>query len=137
MKTMAYRIVRRVHVAVHGTTSPSNEEWHAYLADIGRNISDVDAVFTTTQGGSLDAGQRDYAAKFWEKQARKLPIAVTTPSGFVRAVAGTLRFMFGGQIKAFSPEQRAEAFAYLGMGPDQQRAVTEAIAQLEKDLPGR
>jgi hypothetical protein len=135
--TFAYKVARRVHVAVHGERSPGDEEWGAYLADIGARLGGVDAIYSLTYGGGPDGDQRKHAVEFWRRQPRRPPIAVVTPSLLVVRMAGALRWFMPSQIKAFIPRDVASAYEYLGLDAEQRQAVANAVAELgrEQGLP--
>jgi hypothetical protein len=138
MFTFRYKLVRRVHVAVHGPHSPTATEWHAYLENIGEWIHAIDAVFSYTVGGGPDGRQRGQAVSFWQEREKQPPIAVVTPSLLVVRMAGALRWFMPSQIKAFTPANLRGAFDYLRLDGEQRAAVEAALKQLaaEQNLLG-
>jgi hypothetical protein len=128
---MNYEIVDRVHVAVHGTSDPSDDEWHAYLEHIGAHLDEIDGIVGYTLGGGPNSGHRKYAVEFWKRQRKTPRIAVVTPSMLVVRMAGALRWFMPSQIKAFSVRDLEGAFDYLALSASQRTAAKEAIAKLQ------
>jgi hypothetical protein len=128
--TFAYEVVQRVHVAVHSAQAPSDEEWQAYMADIGQRLPQFDAVYSFAQGVGPSGAQRKMSVDFWKKQARQLPIAVVTPSLLVVRAAGALRWFMPSQIKAFIPRDKDKAFDYLKLTAAQRQSVERTVAAL-------
>ncbi len=136
--TFQYRLVRRIHVAVHKPGRPDNEQWQAYLAEIGRRVELIDAILVFTPDGSLSRAQRSLATDLWKPQIRKVPIAVVTPSLLVVRVVGALRWFMPGQIRAFLPRDIERAYSYAQLVQSEQRqAVERCVRELarEQGLP--
>lgn len=132
--TFHYRLAQRVHVAVHGPELPSDEEWSAYLDDIGARLRNIDAVYVLTHGGNLSGDQRRRSVEFWQRSSKQPRIAVVTSSRLVVRVSGALRWFMPSQIKAFLPSQTEEAFAYLELDAAQRQAVARTVGELEQLL---
>lgn len=141
MATFGYTIAARVHVAVHSAVSPSDEEWQAYLRDIGQALDQIDAVFGITVGGGPSAAQRSQSVAFWREKTKNPRIAVVTPSMLVVRMAGALRWFMPTQIKSFGIRNLDGAFGYLELAPGRRKAVMAAVTELERamglDLFGR
>jgi hypothetical protein len=134
---MSYRIVLRTHVAYHlPSEDPSTDEWTEYMADIGRTIDSIDGVFSLTDGGGPNSAQRAISVKFWEAQAKKVPIAVVTPSTIVVGMTVALSWFIKTQIRAFSPDNVDAAFDYLQLSSLQRTAVFEAVTEMRAQLLG-
>src|SRR5262245_7150364 len=71
MESFAYTFCARVHVALHGTTDPTDEEWRTYLEHIGARLAEVDSIVAMTMGGGPNREQRAQAVEFWKKQANQ------------------------------------------------------------------
>jgi hypothetical protein len=130
VSTFKYKLVRRIHVAVHSGESPSDEEWESYLADIAGSLTVVEGIFSYTVGGGPNARQRDRSVQFWKQQRKQPPIAVVTPSLLVVRMAGALRWFMPTQIKAFTPHDLAKAYDYLALVPSERSSVDNAVRAL-------
>ncbi|MBX3273860.1 MAG: STAS/SEC14 domain-containing protein [Sandaracinaceae bacterium] len=135
--TFHYRLARRIHVAVHGAERPSDEEWTAYLDDIGARLPQIDGLYVVTPGGDLSNDQRRRSVEFWRHAERQPRIAVVTSSRLVVRVSGALRWFMPSQIKTFLPAQTDAAFAYLALDEPQRRAVLRAVEELGQLAAGR
>jgi hypothetical protein len=133
--SIAFRLVKRVHVAVHGATPCSDAEWLGYLEHIGARLEAVDAIYSFTLGGGPDTNQRKSAVSFWSTQPKRPPIAVVTPSMLVVRMAGALRWFMPTQIKAFLPRDIEAAFDYLGLDAEQRSATRRTVDALLPQLP--
>jgi hypothetical protein len=130
MSTFHYKLVRRIHVAVHGRESPSDEEWETYLNDIGQWLRSVEGIFSYTVGGGPSAKQRSFAVEFWKRQPKQPPIAVVTPSILVVRMAGALRWFMPTQIQAFTPRNIQKAFDHLQLSAGERSAVEASVIAL-------
>lgn len=136
-RTFEYRLVRRIHIAVHRPGQPGDEEWRAYLADIERRVDLIDGLLSFTPDGTLSRAQRSEAALLWKQQAKQPPLAVVTPSLMVVRVVGALRWFMPSQIRAFLPRDINLAYEYIKLGTDQRQAVERCVRELarEQGLP--
>jgi hypothetical protein len=134
MPSFDYTVVSRVHVAVHGNVAPTDREWQGYLAHIGKNLSEVDAIVAYTMGGGPNHAQRSQSVEFWKTQPKQPPIAVITPSMLVVRMAGALRWFMPSQIKAFGINDLAGAFDYLRLSESQRESALETITLLKRRL---
>jgi hypothetical protein len=131
--TFKYKLVRQIHVAVHSTASPSDDEWRAYLDNIQEWLRRIDGIFSFTVGGGPNARQREAAVQFWRQQPRQPPIAVVTPSLLVVRMAGALSWFMPSQIKAFTPRNVGKAYDYLKLASEQRAAVENGVRVLARE----
>lgn len=131
---MAFKVVERVHVAVHTQESPGDGEWAQYLDHVGHHLDRIDGIFVWSEGGGPTAAQRDQSSKFWAAISPRPSIAVMTPSRFVRALASALSWTMGSQIRAFCEDDFDATFAYLHLGAGQRIAVLSAMDDLRRSL---
>ncbi len=136
-KTFEYRLVRRIHIAVHRPGQPSDDEWREYLADIGRRIELIDGVLVFAPHGELSRAQRGQASQFWKQQHKVPPLAVVTPSLLVVRTVGALRWFIPSQIRVFLTRDVGQAYEYLKLSSEQRQAVERCVRELarEQGLP--
>ena len=132
--TMVYRVVKNVHVVVHTTEPPSDEEWRLFFDHLHRNLPTIEAIVVASAGGGPDGKQRDYAERFWMDKPKKPHIAVLTPSPFIRAVTGALGWLIGDRIRTFAELDFKGAFVYLNLDVEQGAAVQAALEELGQEL---
>lgn len=132
--TMVHRVVKNVHVVVHTTEPPSDDEWRLYFDHLRRHLPTIEAMVVASAGGGPDGKQRDYAERFWLDKSKKPNIAVLTPSPFIRALSGALGWLIGDRIKTFAEQDFEGAFAYLKLSVEQGAAVQAALKELGQEL---
>jgi hypothetical protein len=107
---MAFMVIDRMFLLVHGAEDPTNEEWALYLDAIQRHGVDRTMLLVYTDGGGPSAMQRRYLNELLN--GRTVPVAVLSDSAKVRGLV-TVMSWFNPQIRAFSPAELVVALAYL------------------------
>lgn len=142
MTNVAVQLVGRVGVAVNNATSPSADDWDAYLAMAGEGMKLAGGLarfkqLVVTDGGGPNAAQRkatmDLASRYGDPSTMKIA-AVSNNIG-VRGMVTAFNWV-GAPIRAFSPTQLGEAFAYLGISDDDALAVCRVVTELSDKIVG-
>lgn len=127
MRNAAFKLVHKVGICVHNARNPNKQEWDEYLA-MSRAVKDAmggDAAnfkqLIFTDGGGPNAAQRMASTEVAKggKNAHKIKVALVSRSVVARGIVTAYRWL-GFPLRAFSPEQLAEAFAFI--------AVPDAVA---------
>jgi hypothetical protein len=136
MRTMAFRVLPEINLAVNSSQDPSDDEWNAYIAAVTAKIeggADVTKMRTLvfSDGGGPNAAQR---ALINEGLAgRPTRVALVSSSLAVRGVTTALRW-FNPQIKSFSPSDVTSAFRFLDLGPADYPWVWKEVQSLAREL---
>jgi hypothetical protein len=139
-RTMVWGSVNAFVVVVHGKDTPTDEEWNEYLQfnlDMGSEHGVNVRSLAVTEGGAPTAAQRktfhDAATRLLKKHPGVVRGAVVTPSTFVRGVV-TAMSLVNPMIKAFSPAEMKECYAYMGVPEAYAGRVDALIASLKASL---
>ncbi len=143
MGQLAFEIIRvdtlELCIWLHTQLQPGEDEWvdacKQIEATVKSNGSDIGRMraLIVTDGGAPSAGQRQYLFSEVLGQ-RKLPSAVVTceiNNPFKRAVIALITMTNSG-LKAFGPEQAAEALRYLGVTDF--NAVLNTLSQMQPQI---
>jgi hypothetical protein len=138
MPNMVMGWVEDLLVVVHSRSTPSDEEWTAYL-DVcveqrrrGR-AGERPRQLVITEGGAPNLKQRRWAHE--RAPDAEIPVAVITTSGFARFVVNWLiSSRTNAGIRAFSVEDTHAAYAFLEVGDREavERCVTALQAKLTR-----
>jgi hypothetical protein len=120
-------------VAAHGRSSPSDDEWQAYLRDNERWMSELVGALIYTAGGGPNSAQRRALREMF---ARTGPVSVRTAvvSGdlLVRGITNAIN-LFNPHIRTFKPEALDAAIVHVRgalHGPALRAALAEQRARL-------
>ena len=137
MKTMAFAVVGNLIVTLHGTQSPSTEEWDEYVKAL-RKISVTEADPTRlrnivfTDGGAPNSVQRKAVNDI--VSSKSVRSAIVSSSPLVRSVVTAFSW-FNSSIKVYQPDEVEEAFQHLRLSAYEieitRRRLTELRAQIE------
>lgn len=116
-----------MYVVVHGEQPPGDGEWKTYVDDMEKRASSVKGVLVYTLGAGPDPKQRKYVSDMWSRRGQMLPLALVTPSAFVRGVVTALNWMLPKPIKTFTPDQLHEALDFLGITNADRKATLEGL----------
>ena len=131
MADMAHTIIGDLGVALHTNTTPSREEWDAWMEDVRKVPAAQLRVLAITDGGGPSAVQRNAFVKYLSgAQAR---IAVLSDALVVRGIVTALSW-FTDRIQIFSPDRFSDATAHLDLSRAQCDLVKERLEVLARSL---
>jgi hypothetical protein len=142
MPNATAKLCGRVGVALNNAVSPGVEEWDAYLAMASEGMKAAGGVarfkqLIVTDGGGPNAAQRkavmELASRYGDPAAMK--IAVVSNSVGVRGIVTAFNWL-GAPLRAFSPTQLGEAFAYLNVPDDAVLELCRVISELGASVAG-
>jgi DNA-binding LacI/PurR family transcriptional regulator len=125
-------MVGRTLVVVHGVTHPGDKDWAIYLDAIRQHAGSIEAQLIVTDGGSPNSAQRRASLELSAAHPAP-PSAVVTSSVLVRGVVAALSWFMKDRIRAFSPAEFDEAYAFIGASA-QKAALGDAVARLRRTL---
>jgi hypothetical protein len=136
MKRMVFRLLPNVHLCVSGTDDPTDDEWTGYIDAVRAKMKTGAALprmrtLVFTDGGGPNAAQRKLMNAMLD--GRSTPVALVSSSVAVRSVTVALAW-FNKQIRSFTPDQVTEAFAFLGVPPDEHAAIWVVVHALRREL---
>lgn len=136
LPTIRFTRLDRVVVLVHGVAPPSDEDWAAYLEEAWSLDAVVPGLRTLvlTEGGSPNALQRRSLTTRVRRYGASSS-AVVSPARTVRLIVTAFSWFFP-EIKFFSPDKLAGAFAYLDLNGEQQDIAIDAALGLLDDASG-
>lgn len=139
-KTMAFGIINVFVVIVHNEQTPSDEDWRSWVEFNFKNVVEktpVGRYLIVSEGGAPTSAQRkmlhESMAAPLSKDPTSIRTAVVTPSTFVRGVVTAMSWL-DPIFRAFSPQDIASAYKYLGIPPDYHPDVERMIASLKAEL---
>lgn len=132
--TFCFGVFGNVYVVVHGSKSPEDVEWRAYVDDMERKASAVKGVLVYTVGAGPNPGQRKYVADMWSRRGQMLPLALLTPSSFVRGVVTALNWMLPKPIRTFDVHQVDEALGFLQLSDAEKSSALAALEDFRGQL---
>src|ERR1044071_7206208 len=92
--TMCFDIVGRTMLCVHGAAAPADAEWEAYL-ELSKRLDFVGVVVLTVNPAfpGPSSAQRAKVAKVMNQRGTVAPVAVVTPSAFLRGIVTVIGWM--------------------------------------------
>jgi hypothetical protein len=132
-KTMAWTVIDRLIVVVHGETEPTDAEWSAYLQVVEAQGVVSTKVLISSAGGSPTRAQR--AALHRLIDGRSVPVAVVSSDRQVRALV-TVFSWFNNQVKAFPPPRMQAALAFLEVPARRTALIERELHNLHLELVG-
>ncbi|WP_394849996.1 hypothetical protein LZC95_21380 [Pendulispora brunnea] len=129
---MAYVLIGRLSVNVYSPSSPTDEEWDAYLKYRVTHMPRIDSVLVYTQGGASTIPQRERLNRM---PARVLGVtgAVVTSSVYVRAMYKA-RPETHSLWKVFSETEWDAAFRHLSVRQEERSPILSMVTKLGVDL---
>lgn len=130
MRTMVWKMVEGIHVAVHSSEIPTDEDWDAYIQDIAKNLPEMIGLIVDPHpsGGNLTTNQRKAISRFWKAQSKTVPLAVVTPTKLTKILVTAFTWMMGERIRAFLTVN--EALEHLQFDPGRRRQVETAVEEM-------
>jgi hypothetical protein len=131
-KAMRWAIVERVAVIVHGSGTPSRDEWQEWLAVYRRHSADLEGVVIYSFGGGPTPAQRTELLEIVDKLRRVPQTIMVTSSALVRGIITALGWFVAPpkRAKVFAPVDLEAAFAALQLSEPLREQVYRRIAEL-------
>lgn len=127
MKNMTFATVGNVVIALHTSSAPTDEEWTEYTRAVkAMDITKVKPL-AFSDGGGPDSKQRKQLNDVLASRPGRA--ALVTSSTLARSVVTALSW-FNPLVKAFAPDEVAQAFDYLQLDSSEVQAVRGAIRML-------
>lgn len=124
--TMQAQAMGRLVVVWHGRSTPTDEEWTAFLALLRMQPVGTLRGLVITDGGAPTPSQQLQIAR--QMGIRPIPVAVVSDSTGVRFVAGTLALVTR-LIRTFATHELTAAFAHLELTADEVRSALAFITE--------
>ncbi len=136
MKSMVFKIVGNVHIVIHGTSEPHDEDWRLYMSAVrGEEQKATGFVKMRTlvfsAGGGPTAKHRKEINEFLG--GRTSPVAIVTSSTIMRGVVTALQW-FNPLVRAFSPDNVVAAMQFLGVSEGEAHVVWTEAKRLQTSL---
>lgn len=128
--SMATRSIGSMVVLRENKETPSDREWDDFLGILVKNHQALDTlkILVLTEGGGPNAAQRKrLEVALGGKSVR---VAIVTDSPKARFIASAITFL-NKEHRGFSTSEIDQAYRHLGMTLDEQRAATQALAELK------
>lgn len=132
----------RLVVSYQTTANPTDAEWDAWLTAttaLWKKTSEF-RLLVVTEGGHPNKSQVERVGETKRQQertgARKLSeprTAIISGSGVLRFIASIMMFL-NPRIRCYSPSQRDEAYAHIGLTPAQRGVAERAVERLRAKL---
>jgi len=132
-RTFTYDIAGHAHVAVHGKSPPTDQEWQDYLDHILEHVSEIRGVLVNTIGGGPTASQRRIATEHWNRYGSTPKMAIMTVSPIVRGMVKALSWFLGTNLRAFSIDSYEDACKHLGLTETDAEEIRVMVARLRED----
>jgi len=133
--TIAFARMGSVVVLVHGSTTPSDGEWRAYLSFLEEIVVDAPGVLVFTEGAAPSAPQRTAVSRLVAQRGGRWRTSVVTQDTVARGIV-TLMSWFNPDIRAFSPGAMAEALDYLGVREADREPLRRRVLALRAQVAG-
>jgi len=136
MKSMVFKIVGNVHIVIHGTTDPIEEDWRLYMNAVRseeRKMADFGKMRTLvfSAGGGPNAKHRKEINEFLG--GRATPVAIVTSSTVMRGVVTALQW-FNPLARAFSPDNVVAAMQFLGTSDGESSVLWAEAKKLQTSV---
>jgi hypothetical protein len=130
---MHWRIVpNAVAVVVHADQDPADDDWDAYLADLAKNVTQINGVLVYSDKVGPSAPQRARSNAAFAKGGRELETVIMTSSRVVRGIITALNWAVEGKVKAFSTHEFDAAIAVFKLEADSVLKVKVTLKQLAR-----
>src|SRR5262245_41085403 len=132
-KTMLFKYIEGVLVAVHTADPPSDEDWREYV-EYSRSTLPVSCnrTLAVTRGGGPDAKQRKMAQEVLANRP-KMRVSIVTDSTLVRGIVTALSW-FNPDAKAFSQKDLRDALKYLDIEGAAAAKISLEVARMQREL---
>jgi hypothetical protein len=132
MTSMLWEIRGTLEITVHGSSTPTGQEWDEYLRHIDTTMGIRGLrVIVYSHGGGPDGGQR---RKLIEKmQFQTHPVAHFTNNLITRGI-GTAIGWFNRGLKVFKLEELEEGYRFLQLTDEERHFADACIQRLSRKL---
>jgi len=120
----------RVSIVVHGSESPTDEEWDRYLIDM-KTFPRIRELRVLVY--SFGAGPTTFQRQKLHRQGagHAPPIAILASRATQMRAVGTALTWFNGNVALFEPSRMSEASAHLGLTDPESPEVVNALRTLK------
>src|SRR5688500_7696415 len=131
-KAMRWAIVDGVAIIVHGSGTPSKDEWQAWLGEYRQHSSQLEGVVIYSFGGGPTSAQRTELLHIVDKLQHVPQTIMVTSSALVRGIITALSWFIAPakRAKVFAPTELEDAFAALRLAEPIRELVYQQIAEL-------
>jgi len=132
--TIAYAAIKELRFVIlsHGRRNPTDGEWASYVRGTRAVLTEGNSrVLVMTEGGHPTREQQTVMNSSMPRSGVR--VAVISPSVVARFVTSIL-VLTNPDIRCFSPEQRQQAYAHLGLMPAEVAQVDKLAKQLSESL---
>jgi hypothetical protein len=133
MAEMVQSFVGDLMILVHTSRPPSTDEWATYISTISKLDPAKFQTLVFTDGGAPSSTQRKEVTEALGGRASRG--AIVSASMLVRGVVTALSW-FNPLIRAFSPDEVADALQYLCVPRDEEPRVWAEVQRLREQLGG-
>ena len=132
MANMKHSVLDDLFILVHTEDPPSEKEWDAYLADLGRLAGGIQKLTTLvfTKGGGPNVAQRAQLNKVLS--GRPTRAAVISDARMPRVIVTALSW-FNPEIRWFAEHRGIDALGYIGR-PESADAVLAGVRRMQSEL---
>jgi hypothetical protein len=118
--TLYWRLIPGViMITVHTKTTPSDEDWDAYLEDVKKQATGIRGVLVYSESAGPTAPQRARISELYKALNIKLRTAIMSGSRLVRGVVTAMSWTLADDIKSFSTTEFDKAVEYLELSEDE------------------
>lgn len=133
--TMVWGLAGPVHLVVHGTDLPSDDEWHLYLAALEQHAMSLRGVLAfVPHGTSLTRAQRRALTEQWQHHGTTPRMAIMTSSLVTRGIVSSIGWVLGTNVRAFGITDFQGAADHLHLDADELALVRAEIAAMSAAL---
>jgi hypothetical protein len=134
--TMRWAIVDRIAILVHGSGTPSNDEWQAWLREYQQRKAEFQGLLIYSLGGGPSSAQRTELREVVETLEHVPQTVIVTSSAIVRGIVTALTWFISqrNRAKLFAPAKLEDAFAALGLTEAERRRAYKRILNLAEQV---
>ena len=138
-RAMRWAIVDAVAIIVHGSGTPSKDEWQAWLHEYRQRSPQLEGVVIYSFGGGPTSAQRTELLQIVDKLQHVPRTIMVTSSAMVRGIITALSWFIAPpkRAKVFAPTELEDAFAALGLAEPVRELVYQRIAALADSVDRR
>jgi hypothetical protein len=136
---MGWAIVEAIGVIVHGSGTPSKEEWQQWLTEYRRRSSELDGVFIYSFGGGPTSAQRTQLLQIVDNLQHVPPTIMVTSSVMARGIITALSWFIAPpkRAKVFAPTDLEAAFTALALSEARRDRLYDRIVALADTVERR
>ena len=138
-KAMRWAIVDGIAVIVHGSGTPSRDDWQVWLKEYRQRSSSLEGVVIYSFGGGPTSAQRTELLRIVEKLQHVPQTVMITGSAMVRGIITALSWFIAPpkRAKVFAPSELDNAFAVLRLAEPMRQRVFQTIVELAGEVERR